>query len=107
MFCEQSYDQRWVPVDSTVAKLPGTQPAEKPSATHRCDKAIIAPANDSAGISHSCYRKTCRRMAVLGVLWLNGNSNGHTSFLLFPQVLNWTLFFFLAAVLTYNLLHHL
>jgi hypothetical protein len=46
-------------------------------------------------------------MTVLGVLWLNGNSNGHTSFLLFPQVLNWTLFFFLAAVLTYNLLHHL
>ena len=46
-------------------------------------------------------------MTVLGVLWLNGNSNGHTSFLLFPQVLNWVLFFFLAAVLTYNLLRHL
>jgi hypothetical protein len=46
-------------------------------------------------------------MTVLGVLWLNGNSNGHTSFLLFPQVLNWILFFFLAAVLTCNLLHHL
>jgi len=46
-------------------------------------------------------------MTVLGVLWLNGNSNGHTSFLLLPQVLNWVLFFFLAAVLTHNLLHHL
>jgi hypothetical protein len=46
-------------------------------------------------------------MTVLGVLWLNGNSNGHTTFLLFPQVLNWVLFFFLAAVLTCNLLRHL
>jgi hypothetical protein len=46
-------------------------------------------------------------MTVLGVLWLNGNSNGHTSFLLLPQVLNWILFFFLTAILTCNLLHHL
>jgi hypothetical protein len=46
-------------------------------------------------------------MTVLGVLWLNGNSNGHTSFLLLPQLLNWILFFFLAAILTCNLLHYL
>jgi hypothetical protein len=42
---------------------------------------------------------------VLGVLWLNGNSNGETTFLLLPQVLNWLLFFLLAAILTLNLLH--
>jgi len=41
---------------------------------------------------------------VILVLWANGNSNGHTSFLLFPQVLNWILFFFLATVLTANFL---
>jgi len=46
-------------------------------------------------------------ITVLGVLWLNGNSNGHTSFLLLPQVRNWILFFLLAAVLTCNLLRHL
>jgi len=44
---------------------------------------------------------------VLGVLWLNGNANGHTTFLLLPQLLNGFLFFFLAATLTLNLLHHL
>jgi hypothetical protein len=42
--------------------------------------------------------------AVLGVLWLNGNANGHTSFLLLPQLLDWLLFFCLAAVLMLNLL---
>jgi hypothetical protein len=42
---------------------------------------------------------------VLGVLWLNGNSNGHTTFLFLPQVLNWLLFFLLAAILSSNLLH--
>ena len=41
---------------------------------------------------------------VILVLWANGNSNGHTSFLLLPQVLNWILFFFLATVLTANFL---
>jgi hypothetical protein len=41
---------------------------------------------------------------VLGVLWLNGNANGHTMFLLLPQLLDWFLFFGMAAVLVLNLL---
>jgi hypothetical protein len=41
---------------------------------------------------------------VLGVLWLNGNANGHSTFLLLPQLLDWFLFFCLAAVLMLNLL---
>jgi hypothetical protein len=41
---------------------------------------------------------------VLGVLWANGNANGHSTFLLVPQLLNWFLFFCLAAVLVLNLL---
>jgi len=39
---------------------------------------------------------------VLSVLWLNGNSNGHFTFLLVPQLLNWLLFFSLATVLMSN-----
>jgi hypothetical protein len=41
---------------------------------------------------------------VLGVLWLNGNADGHSIFLLLPQLLDWFLFFCLAAVLMLNLL---
>lgn len=41
---------------------------------------------------------------VLGVLWLNGSPNGHSIFLLLPQVLDWLLFCWLAAVLMMNLL---
>ena len=41
---------------------------------------------------------------VLGVLWLNGNANGHSIFLLLPQLLDWFLFFSMAAVLMLNLL---
>lgn len=41
---------------------------------------------------------------ILGVLWLNGNSNGHFIFLLFPQLLNWFLFFCMTAVLILNFL---
>jgi hypothetical protein len=44
---------------------------------------------------------------VFGVLWLNGNSNGHSSFLLLPQLLDWFLFFCMAAVLDLNLLRSL
>ncbi len=38
---------------------------------------------------------------VVGVLWLNGNSNGHSvsAFLLLPQMLNWILFFAMSYVL--------
>lgn len=41
---------------------------------------------------------------VLGALWLNGSSNGHSTFLLLPQLLDWILFFCLSAVLMSNLL---
>jgi hypothetical protein len=42
--------------------------------------------------------------AVMGALWLNGNANGHSIFLLLPQLLNWFLFFFMAVVLLSNFL---
>jgi hypothetical protein len=41
---------------------------------------------------------------VLGVLWLNGNANGHTIFLLLPQLLDWFLFFGMSAVLLLSFL---
>jgi hypothetical protein len=41
---------------------------------------------------------------ILAVLWLNGNANGHTTFLWAPQVVNWLLFFALATVLAANLI---
>jgi hypothetical protein len=41
---------------------------------------------------------------ILGVLWLNGNANGHSIFLLLPQLLDWFLFFCMATVLMLNLL---
>jgi hypothetical protein len=43
-------------------------------------------------------------VSVMGALWLNGNANGHSIFLLLPQLLNWFLFFFMAAVLLSNFL---
>lgn len=44
---------------------------------------------------------------VLAVLWLNGNANGHESFLLLPQLLNWVLFFWLSNILFLSLLRNL
>jgi hypothetical protein len=41
---------------------------------------------------------------VMAVLWLNGNANGHSVFLLLPQLFNWFLFFGLAVVLIANFL---
>ena len=41
---------------------------------------------------------------VLGVLWLNGNADGHSTFLLLPQLLDWCLFFGMATVLMSNFL---
>lgn len=41
---------------------------------------------------------------VLGVLWSNGSPNGHSIFLVLPQLLEWFLFFCMAAVLMMNLL---
>ncbi len=43
-------------------------------------------------------------VAVLSVLWLNGDANGHTTFLLVPQLIDWLLFFALAGVLFSNFL---
>ena len=43
-------------------------------------------------------------VSVFGVLWVNGNANGHSMFLLLPQLLDWFLFFLMAAVLLSNLL---
>src|SRR5258707_8055301 len=57
----------------------------------RCDGDKVA------GIAERCLFGT-----VLGVLWLNGNANGHSIFLLLPQLLDWLLFFCMAAVLTSN-----
>jgi hypothetical protein len=42
---------------------------------------------------------------VFGVLWLNGNANGHSSFLLLPQLLDWFLFFCMSALLMSKFLH--
>lgn len=42
--------------------------------------------------------------SVVGVLWLNGNANGHSIFLLLPQLLDWFLFFCMATVLMANFL---
>jgi hypothetical protein len=39
---------------------------------------------------------------VLSVLWLNGNSNGNSTFLWVPQLLDWLLFFGLATILVSN-----
>lgn len=44
---------------------------------------------------------------VLAVLWLNGNANGHSSFLLLPQVFNWVLFLWLFGILFLSLLRTL
>jgi hypothetical protein len=41
---------------------------------------------------------------VMGVLWLNGNAEGHSMFLLLPQLLDWFLFYCLAAALMFNFL---
>jgi hypothetical protein len=41
---------------------------------------------------------------VLEVLWLDGNASGHSIFLLHPQLLDWFLFFWMAAVLMSNFL---
>jgi hypothetical protein len=43
-------------------------------------------------------------VTVFGVLWVNGNANGHSMFLLLPQLLDWFLFFLMATVLLSNLL---
>jgi hypothetical protein len=40
--------------------------------------------------------------SVFGVLWLNGGTDGHSIFLLLPQLLDWFLFFSLTAVLMLN-----
>jgi hypothetical protein len=41
---------------------------------------------------------------LFGVLWLNGNADGHSLFLLLPQLLDWLLFGYLVVVLMGNFL---
>lgn len=55
----------------------------------------------------SWRRAACLLATIIGVLWVNGNPSGHSTFLLFPQFLNWILFFFLFLVLILNFLHHI
>ena len=43
---------------------------------------------------------------VFGVLWLNGNANGHSTFLFLPQIIDWLLFFSLAWVIASNFFGH-
>jgi hypothetical protein len=45
--------------------------------------------------------------AILFALWLNGNSNGHSTFMLLPQLANWLIFFGLTTVLSLNFLNSL
>jgi hypothetical protein len=54
--------------------------------------------DEAAGIEFGLFG------TVLGALWLNGNANGHSIFLLLPQLLDWFLFFCMAAVLMLNFL---
>ena len=42
---------------------------------------------------------------VLMALWSNGNANGHSTFTLMPQAVNWLLFFGLTTILCLNLLN--
>jgi len=42
---------------------------------------------------------------VLSALWLNGDANGHTTFLMIPQLIDWLLFFAFALVLVSNFLN--
>ena len=41
---------------------------------------------------------------IFATLWLNGDANGHSTFLFVPQLVDWLLFFGLAAVLMSNFL---
>ena len=44
--------------------------------------------------------------AILFALWMNGNSNGHTTFVLVPQLANWLIFFGLTTILVLNFLNN-
>ena len=39
---------------------------------------------------------------ILFALWMNGSPNGHTTFMLVPQLANWLIFFGLATILVLN-----
>ena len=39
---------------------------------------------------------------ILFALWMNGSPNGHTTFMLVPQLTNWLNFFGLATILVLN-----
>lgn len=44
---------------------------------------------------------------VIAALWLNGDPNGHTTFLLLPQLLDWALFYWLSCAIFAMLLRSL
>lgn len=46
-------------------------------------------------------------IVVLAVLWLNGDANGHTTFMIMPQLFDWLLFSGLVAALISNILHNI
>jgi len=41
---------------------------------------------------------------ILSALWLNGSANGHSTFMLVPQLLDWLIFLVLATTLFFNFL---
>ena len=41
---------------------------------------------------------------ILLALWLNGNPNGHSTFLFVPPILDWLIFFGLTAIILFNFL---
>ena len=45
------------------------------------------------------------QIAILLALWSNGNSNGHSTFMLVPQLLDWSIFFALTTILGFNFLN--
>jgi hypothetical protein len=45
------------------------------------------------------------QVAILLVLWSSGNSNGHTTFMIVPQLMDWLLFFGLTTILLVNFLN--
>jgi len=42
---------------------------------------------------------------ILATLWLNGDPNGHSTFLLIPQLVDWLMFFALTTILVFNFLN--
>jgi hypothetical protein len=58
------------------------------------------------GSEHSRQVLSWLLLIVLAVLWLNGIADGHTTFLIVPQLFDWALFSSLAAILIWNALEN-